>query len=393
MAQAGPPAGGWSRWQAAGWVARRELLEFVRDRRTLVITLLLPMISYPILALATTLGLRTGVMEAEARLAPTKVTVAVSGADARGFIARIRGLIEATERADRKDWPAEAIFEEINVGIAQEAIDSGAADLWLHAERGMLAGLDSQGTVTITVQASTMQPPTQAIRRQFLALMESFIEDVRRQRIETAGLPDTVLAPLTLRMTGEQPRGELPVAEIMNTVAGGVLVLLAVLTMTGAFYPAIDAIAGEKERGTIETLLIAPCSAHEIVLGKFLAVFAITLATLAANVTSITATTAVSLKLLAGTASQSVALATAGGIAITLVVFIGLAAVGAAVCLAVTTAAKSGKEAQNTLTPVILLVSALAGAALLPGMQANRLLPAAPFVGHVLVSHAAFTAA
>ena len=393
MAQAGPPAGGWSRWQAAGWVARRELLEFVRDRRTLVITLLLPMISYPILALATTLGLRTGVMEAEARLAPTKVTVAVSGADARGFIARIRGLIEATERADRKDWPAEAIFEEINVGIAQEAIDSGAADLWLHAERGMLAGLDSQGTVTITVQASTMQPPTQAVRRQFLALMESFIEDVRRQRIETAGLPDTVLAPLTLRMTGEQPRGELPVAEIMNTVAGGVLVLLAVLTMTGAFYPAIDAIAGEKERGTIETLLIATCSAHEIVLGKFLAVFAITLATLAANVTSITATTAVSLKLLAGTASQSVALATAGGIAITLVVFIGLAAVGAAVCLAVTTAAKSGKEAQNTLTPVILLVSALAGAALLPGMQANRLLPAAPFVGHVLVSHAAFTAA
>ena len=47
-----------SRWQSAGCVARRELLEFVRDRRTLVITLLLPMICYPILALATTLGLR-----------------------------------------------------------------------------------------------------------------------------------------------------------------------------------------------------------------------------------------------------------------------------------------------------------------------------------------------
>lgn len=392
MAQGGQH-GGWTRWQAAGWVARRELLEFIRDRRTLVITLLLPMISYPILALATTLGLRTGVMEAEARLAPTKVTVAVSGPDARGFIERMRGMIDETESADRREWPSEAVFDEINVAIAQEAIDSGVADLWLHAERGMLEGLDSEGTVSVTVQSSTMRPPTTAARRQFLALMESFIEDARRRRIESAGLPETVLDPLALRMTGEQPRGELPVAEIMNTVAGGVLVLLAVLTMTGAFYPAIDAIAGEKERGTIETLLIAPCSAHEIVLGKFLAVFAITLATLAANVTSITATTAVSLKLLAGNASQSLALTTAGGIIVTLIVFIGLAAVGAAVCLAVTTAAKSGKEAQNTLTPVILLVSALAGAALLPGMQANRLLPAAPFVGHVLVSHAAFTAA
>jgi sodium transport system permease protein len=392
MHEASSP-GGRSRWQAAGWVARRELLEFVRDRRTLVITLLLPMISYPILALATTLGLRTGVMEAEARLAPTKVTVAVTGPDARGFIDRMQGMLASTEPADRRDWPAEAVFEEINVGFAQDAIDSGAADLWLHAARGMLEGLDAEGSVTVQVQSSTMHPPTQAVRRQFLALMESFSETVRQRRIAAAGLPDTVLRPLTLRMTGEQPRGELPVGEIMNTVAGGVLVLLAVLTMTGAFYPAIDAIAGEKERGTIETLLIAPCSAHEIVFGKFLAVFAITLATLAANVTSIAATTAVSLKLLAGTASQSVATATAGGITITLIVFIGLAAVGSAVCLAVTTAAKSGKEAQNTLTPVILLVSALAGAALLPGMQANRLLPAAPFVGHVLVSHAAFTAA
>ena len=381
-----------SRWQAAGWVARRELLEFIRDRRTLVITLLLPMISYPILALATTLGLRTGVMEAEARLAPTKVTVAVSGPDAKAFIERMRGMIESAEPADRKDWPAEAVFEEVNAAVAQEAIENGAADLWLHAERGMLDALDSEGTVTVNVQSSTTHPPTTAVRVQFLKLMDSFSEDTRRRRIRSAGLPVTVLDPLALRMTGEQPRGELPVGEIMNTVAGGVLVLLAVLTMTGAFYPAIDAIAGEKERGTIETLLIAPCSAQEIVLGKFLAVFAITLATLAVNVTSITATTAVSLKLLAGGTAPSLALTTAGGIAITLIVFVGLAAVGAAVCLAVTTAAKSGKEAQNTLTPVILLVSALAGAALLPGMQANPLLPAAPFVGHVIVSHAAFTA-
>ncbi|MEO1992242.1 MAG: CPBP family glutamic-type intramembrane protease, partial [Pirellulales bacterium] len=138
-------------------------------------------------------------------------------------------------------------------------------------------------------------------------------------------------------------------------------------------------------------LLIAPCSAQEIVLGKFLAVFAITLVTLAANVISIAATSAVSLKVLSGSPSQSLAFATAGGIVLTLIVFIGLASVGAATCLAVTTAAKSGKEAQNTLTPVILLVSALAGAALLPGMQDNRLLPAVPFVGHVLVSQSAFT--
>lgn len=385
------PAGDfWSRWRAAGWVARRELLEFVRDRRTLVITLLLPMISYPILALATTLGLRTATIEAEARHAPTKITVAVSGPDAQGFIDRVRSVIDATDSKDRVGWPSEAVFEEVPQAIAHEVIDSGAADLWLHAEAGVAGKLDGRGTVPLAVQASIIQPPTSAERRQFLALMESFAKEMRRRRIEAEGLPDSVLEPIAVRIVGEPPKEDLPVGEIVNTVAGGVLVLLAVLTITGAFYPAIDAIAGEKERGTIETLLIAPCSAHEIVLGKFLAVFAITLATLVANVTSIAGTSAVSLRLLATGPSQSLALATAGGIGVTLVVFVGLAAVGAATCLAVTTAAKSGKEAQNTLTPVILLASSLAGAALLPGMRIDGLVPAAPFVGHVLVSHAAF---
>jgi sodium transport system permease protein len=117
-----------------------------------------------------------------------------------------------------------------------------------------------------------------------------------------------------------------------------VFVLLAVLTMTGAFYPAIDAIAGEKERGTIETLLIAPCAAIDIVAGKFLAVWAVALATLVANVVSIALTTAVSLRFL----PEGGKLLPEGHlpivVGVSLLAFIGLSAVAAAMCLAVTTA-------------------------------------------------------
>ena len=48
--------------------------------------------------------------------------------------------------------------------------------------------------------------------------------------------------------------------------------LLVMMSLTGAFYPAIDLCAGEKERGTMETLLISPASRAEIVLGKFFTV-------------------------------------------------------------------------------------------------------------------------
>ena len=99
-----------------------------------------------------------------------------------------------------------------------------------------------------------------------------------------AGLPESVLEPLALVFPNDAAEPAAASMEgVVPTAVAGVLVLLALLTATGGFYPAIDAIAVEKERGTIETLLIVPASTGDIVTGKFLAVFAVTLASLAVN--------------------------------------------------------------------------------------------------------------
>jgi polar amino acid transport system substrate-binding protein len=227
------------------------------------------------------------------------------------------------------------------------------------------------------------------VRDQFNAVMRDLSEDARRRRIDRAGLPGSILAPVRLQFTGKADApGTVAASTLLPTAAGGVFVLLSVLTMTGAFYPAIDAIAGEKERGTIETLLIAPCAAIDIVGGKFLAVWAVALATLVANVISIALTAAVSLRFL----PKGGPLLPDGNlplvVVISLVAFIGLSAVAAAMCLAVTTASKSGKEAQNTLTPVLLIASALAGAGLLADPVSNPVLPAVPFAGQVAIARA-----
>ena len=58
------------------------------------------------------------------------------------------------------------------------------------------------------------------------------------------------------------------------------------MSLTGAFYPAIDLCAGEKERGTMETLLISPASRSEIVLGKFLTVMLASVMTALLNLVS-----------------------------------------------------------------------------------------------------------
>jgi sodium transport system permease protein len=305
------------------------------------------------------------------------------------FIDRVRVVLAEASAAERREWPAKVNFEPLLRQDAAAAIDAGKADLWVDARAGLMATLDAVDTAALAIYMSTVRSPRPAAREQFTALMEGVAEDARRRRIAAAGLPPSLLSPLRLDTVGQSPGQAVPVRKITGTVAGAVFVLLAVLTMTGAFYPAIDAIAGEKERGTIETLLIAPCSMQGVVLGKFLAVYAVTLATLAANVVSIAATSSVAIRVLRQASVQPLPFSTPA-IAVAVAAFVGLAAVAAAASLAVTTASKSGKEAQNTLTPLVLLASALAGTALLPGTQVASPMAAAPFAGHVLVAHAAF---
>jgi sodium transport system permease protein len=381
--------GGRAEWMRASLaVASRDLLEFIRDRRTLFITLLMPMAMYPVLALSSMLGVRTAVSDIEMRQAARKLSLALSGADAEAFADRLRGIAAAGATPSRPDWPAELSIDVIPADAVTSWLDDGKADVWLFIPPGTLRALDGQGTVNLDARQSASRPVERRIRDHFTAVMRGMADDARMRRVTQSGLAATTLTPLAVEFPDEGEGAAAAAARgVVPMVAGGVLMLLALLTATGAFYPAIDAIAGEKERGTVETLLIAPCRPGDIVFGKFLAVFAVTLATLAMNAVSIGLTATVLLRFLpAGTVLGLGPGRIAACAAVAVVAYVGLAALAAALCLAVTSASKSVKEAQNTLTPVILLVSGLAGAALAPGLGDTRWLAAVPFAGQVSVA-------
>jgi sodium transport system permease protein len=378
-----------NRWAAIRGVAGRDLLEFVRDRRTLFVTLLMPMAMYPILALASTLGLRTALLDIDARQAPLPIKLVLSGVDAPDFVERINSLFQPGDPLPA-DWPASILFEIESAVAAKHLIDITGADAWIHVAPGALATLDGQDTLSLEVHLANERRNEPRLRRHILAVVRAVADDARNRRVQTAGLPASLLEPIAVRFADEviEPAG-VALDGVLPTAVGAVLVLLALLTATGGFYPAIDAIAGEKERGTIETLLITPASTADIMTGKFLAVFTVTLVSLAANALSLGLTVAVLLRLLPSDLDLGVSTALAASCAgVAIVAFAGLAAVAAAACLAVTSAAHSTKEAQNTLTPVILLTSGLASASLVPGVG-GPLVALVPFAGQVWVTREA----
>lgn len=164
--------------------------------------------------------------------------------------------------------------------------------------------------------------------------------------------------------------------------------LLVVMSVTGAFYPAIDLVAGEKERGTMETLLICPATRTEIVLGKFFTVMLFSCATALLNLASMGLTGKhIAGMMPSGAFSQAhdVAFPPLSALAWIVLLLIPLGALFSALCLALATFARSSKEGQYYLTPLLMVTLGLTMFCLSPTVELTPQYSVLPVVGVALL--------
>ena len=114
-------------------------------------------------------------------------------------------------------------------------------------------------------------------------MLQSWERRILQAELKAASLPETLPTPIQIEDVDLAAREQLS-ANLWSKLFPALLVIMA---LTGAFYPAIDLCAGEKERGTMETLLICPASRTEIVLGKFLTVLLFSVTTALLNLSSL----------------------------------------------------------------------------------------------------------
>ncbi len=163
--------------------------------------------------------------------------------------------------------------------------------------------------------------------------------------------------------------------------------ILILMTVTGAVYPAIDLTAGERERGTLEALISAPVPRHELLFAKYLAVLAVAMLTAIANLTSMVIT--------AYSNGMEQLLFGSGGVSFRMLILIlGLlivfAGFFAAVILILTSFARSFKEAQAYLIPVMLVSLAPGVLCLLPGIEMTAWMSVTPLVNIVILARDVF---
>src|SRR5437868_12762690 len=112
--------------------------------------------------------------------------------------------------------------------------------------------------------------------------LKAYRDQVVKDRLAAKNVPISVLTPFDIHQENVAPPEKVSGA----TVGGFIGYMVVLLCMTGAMYPAIELTAGEKERGTMETILSSPISRMNLVLGKFLLVLSAALATAALSVMS-----------------------------------------------------------------------------------------------------------
>ncbi|HEY3352149.1 MAG TPA: ABC transporter permease [Polyangia bacterium] len=197
---------------------------------------------------------------------------------------------------------------------------------------------------------------------------------ITRERLAARGLPGELTAPLKARSSRLPGPGAL--VKLVSQLVPYLIILFAFL---GAMYPAIDLGAGEKERGTLETLLLAPVSRQAIILGKFGAILVASI--VSAVLATLSLVVSLQLGFLAGSAAAGDPLTLRAGealAAILLVVPVGC--IFSALLLGLSVYAKGFKEAQSYASPLLIGIILPAFVSFLPGVRLDYRMAALPIV-------------
>lgn len=208
-------------------------------------------------------------------------------------------------------------------------------------------------------------------------VLERWKAELRKVQLARRGIPAEGNGPFTV---------ELPGGAASNRIENlGVLLIrvfpfmLVMWSLAGALYPAVDVCAGEKERGTMETLLISPASREEIVFGKFLTIWLFSAATALMNLVSMGLTT------VQFSAQFMQSMLSVGALLWCVVLALPLSAFFSAVSLAIGAYARSSKEGQYYLLPLFIATMPLIFLTLAPGVELNPLYSLIPVTGVALL--------
>lgn len=346
-----------------GALFKREIRDILRDKKTMIMMVLLPLVLYPLLIVGVAL-LSTAIMQSQ-----EEKTYVVAFEECKELESEIATIL--TEQKEEIGYSVEVVKED----SCKEALEAEKIDAYV-----------TQNGKEVCINYLSAKERSSTASYALDEALDIYKASLTKQQIEDAGLDaEEILNPVVIAeedmSTTEESVGSMI----------GMMMPFFIITMIllGAIYPAIDVTAGEKERGTLETLLTLPVTNFEMIMSKFLAVSCIACVSAILNVISMGGAMAFLVtSSLASVADMNVTFDFSvflPGILFTILVMMVFALFVTAVCMCTCVFAKNFKDANNYATPVMFIFMFAGYAPMLPDVELTAQTAAIPVVNVALL--------
>lgn len=329
-------------------VARKEFLDIIRDRRTITVMIVIPTLLFPVIIyLFTTIQLNQLNKNKEKTLK-------------LAWIGENEPLKTYFEQWDKID-----IIPSQSEADVSELIKSDSFDLALEIPANFDESLEGMRRGNLTLYYPSSEDGQ--FKRRIINILDQYEEKIRRNRLKELSITEVQIDPIFVL-----EKDISSAKEVFGKTAGGFIPYLFILfSFMGIIYPAIDLFAGEKERGTLETILTVPVSRSRILFGKMIVVAASGIISALLGIIglllSINLIDAIPTKLMDALGD----VVEIQSIILVLILIIPLAIFFAGMVIPIACYAKSSKEAQSIIGPLNILVILPAALGLMPGIELN----------------------
>ena len=324
----------------------KEVKDIFRDKKTIISSLIVPALLVP--------GLIFIMGKIQSNLADKESQKTLRIA----LVGQAPQLMQLLEQSQSQ------IFAQLSETEAEKQVKSDDLDAAIIIPNGLESQLQQMQSGEITLYYKS----NNRIRNERIEAILGEYEALKRdERLAKLNLDETVLQPVQIKrmdkLSSQRKFGE--------AIGGFIPYIFIIFGFMGCMIPAMDLLAGEKERGTFETLLTVPASRFQILMGKILAITFVGLL----PILTLCATMGISLVLFPNipevllTAIQD--MLSLQSIALLILLLIPLTLFFAGMTSAIAVRASSIKEAQSYLSPLMIAVILPAAVALLPGIELN----------------------
>lgn len=350
---------------------KREMKDIFRDKKTLIMMVVVPILLYPLLIVGMTLlisAINTTQLDKTYQVAYVGIEDTV--VEAIQSILDDKTLIDydVNPVLDSENVEKDLESEKIHAYVTKEIKDNQEL-YYIH----YLSASDDSNLVSDTMMDA----------------LSLYREDIRKERVIESGLNENeILYPITYELEDESSTEE----SVGNHL--GTLIPMIVITSIclGAIYPAIDVTAGEKERGTLETLLTLPVTNFEMIMSKFFAVSVIATVSAVLNICSMGVAIIFMIQFMGGSSGLEVNISTfVPAILFLVLVVVFFALFVTAVCMCTCIFAKSFKEANNYITPVLMVFMFGGYAAMIPDLELTATTATIPIINITMIIKSLFS--